>query len=152
MIVFDLKCGGGHVFEAWFGSTEDFAAQSARGLVACPICNDGQCVKAAMAPAVPAKGNRAVQPGNSAHPAADHQQAKDHLAAMAAVQASIESQCTWVGRDFASTARALHDGTAPDDAPRGVYGQATIAETRALLDDGVAIAPLPFRSRRAADA
>ncbi|HVJ02972.1 MAG TPA: DUF1178 family protein, partial [Sphingomonas sp.] len=27
MIVFDLKCGAGHVFEAWFGSSAAYEAQ-----------------------------------------------------------------------------------------------------------------------------
>ena len=62
MIVFDLKCERqGHVFEAWFGSSADYADQQARGLLTCPICGDAQVVKAVMAPAVAAKGNsRAV--------------------------------------------------------------------------------------------
>ena len=62
MIVFDLRCGKAHVFEAWFGSTADYDAQTARGLVACPICDDTRVAKAVMAPAVPAKSNRAVSP------------------------------------------------------------------------------------------
>ena len=34
MIVFDLKCSNqGHVFEAWFGSSGDYEAQQARGLI-----------------------------------------------------------------------------------------------------------------------
>ena len=42
MIVFDLECrSGGHRFEGWFGSSEQFASQQARGLVTCPICNSG---------------------------------------------------------------------------------------------------------------
>jgi hypothetical protein len=37
MIVFDLECrAGGHRFEGWFASSEDFASQQARGLVVCP--------------------------------------------------------------------------------------------------------------------
>ncbi|MBC8095157.1 MAG: DUF1178 family protein [Akkermansiaceae bacterium] len=36
MIIFDLKCAPlGHVFEAWFASSEDYEAQAARGLVVC---------------------------------------------------------------------------------------------------------------------
>ncbi|MBC7985927.1 MAG: DUF1178 family protein, partial [Sphingomonadaceae bacterium] len=50
MIVFDLRCGAGHVFEAWFGSTGDFEAQRKRGLVACPICGALDVAKAVMAP------------------------------------------------------------------------------------------------------
>ncbi len=32
MIVFDLKCSNDHVFEAWFGTSEDYVGQQARGL------------------------------------------------------------------------------------------------------------------------
>ena len=57
MIIFDLRCSPqGHVFEAWFGSSEDYEAQRARGLVACPICGAAAVDKAPMAPRVPAKG------------------------------------------------------------------------------------------------
>ncbi|PXA90254.1 DUF1178 domain-containing protein, partial [Nostoc sp. 3335mG] len=35
MIVFDLKCGTGHVFEAWFGSSAAYEDQRSRGLLAC---------------------------------------------------------------------------------------------------------------------
>jgi hypothetical protein len=60
MIIFDLRCGGqGHVFEAWFGSTDDYEAQAARGLVSCPICGATEIDKAPMAPRVGAKGNQA---------------------------------------------------------------------------------------------
>ena len=67
MIIFDLKCAPqGHVFEAWFGSTDDYEAQRARGLVSCPLCGSAEVDKAPMAPRVGAKGNqgrRAVPPG-----------------------------------------------------------------------------------------
>ena len=46
MIVFDLKCGAGHVFEAWFGSSAAYEAQRAGGLVRCPVCGDGEIAKA----------------------------------------------------------------------------------------------------------
>ena len=74
MIVFDLKCGDGHVFEAWFGSSPAWEEQRAAGLVACPICGNGDVAKAAMAPNVGAKGNSraanrvAVPPGEAPPP------------------------------------------------------------------------------------
>ena len=58
MIVFDLHCDEGHVFEGWFGSSEDFASQKERGLVSCPECGSMVVGKAPMAPAVPRKGNQ----------------------------------------------------------------------------------------------
>ena len=49
MIVFDLECSGGaHRFEGWFKSSEDFAHQQQRGLVACPHCGSADIAKAPM--------------------------------------------------------------------------------------------------------
>ena len=38
MIIYELNCGEGHRFEGWFASADDFARQSAAGLVTCPVC------------------------------------------------------------------------------------------------------------------
>ena len=59
LIVFDLCCAAGdHRFEAWFASSDSFADQQARGLIACPICGDSAIEKAVMAPRVGAKSNQ----------------------------------------------------------------------------------------------
>lgn len=133
MIVFDLRCSGGHVFEAWFASSGAFDEQRGRRLVACPVCGDDDVAKAVMAPNVAVKGNRASAP--SLLPA----EAKELLAKVAAAQASALADSRWVGRDFAKEARAMHDGDAPQAL---IHGQATRDEVQALVDDGVAIAPL----------
>ena len=140
MIVFDLRCGQGHVFEAWFGSGADHDAQAARGLIACPICDDADVVKAAMAPAVPAKSNRALR-----SPA----EVKSALATLAKLQAHVEATSDYVGGNFANEARAIDAG---DAATRPIYGEATRAEAAALAADGIAAHPLPFRPRAKADA
>jgi len=133
MIVFDLACAHGHVFEAWFGSSADFEAQGARGLVTCPVCGTPEVTKAVMAPAVAAKGNR---------------RAPSLRAKLDEVRRDVEANCDYVGDRFAAEARAAHEGT----RPRGVYGEASREEVKGLVDDGIPVAPLPFRPRRAADA
>ena len=132
MIVFDLKCGEAHVFEAWFGSSDDYEDQRARGLVACPICGDTEVGKSVMAPNLTAKGNQ-----GSARPSPEA--VKAALATLAAAQAEALKESTWVGRRFAVEARAIHDGEKPAAV---IHGQATPAEARALAEDGVAVAPL----------
>ncbi|AMY70716.1 hypothetical protein AKL17_3492 [Frigidibacter mobilis] len=47
--------------------------------------------------------------------------------------------------NFASEARAIHDGDAPD---RAIYGEARLDEARKLIEDGVPVAPLPFMPGR----
>lgn len=137
MIVFDLRCGGGHVFEAWFRSSADYDRQRAAGHVACPMCGTSEVGKAVMAPGIPAKGNtRAAAPSPDVVKAA--------LRDLAAAQAKALEGSQWVGRDFATRARAMHDGV---EAHAPIHGQASLAEAKALVDEGVAVAPLPLPVR-----
>ena len=138
MIVFDLRCGGAHVFEAWFGSTADYQGQRDRGLIACPLCGNTAIDKAVMAPAVATKGNRRAAPAPASPPAHD---AEPGLAELLALQRAMEARSDYVGSAFASEARAMHEGTTPE---RSIYGEASPAEVRALADDGVPLLPLPF--------
>ena len=131
MIVFDLRCGNGHVFEGWFASSAAFEEQVGRSLLACPMCEDREVSKAVMAPAVGAKGN--------ARPAPSAREVKHALAKLATVQAEMLAQSTWVGSGFARRARAIHDGAEPAAT---IHGQATPAEARSLAEDGIPIAPL----------
>jgi hypothetical protein len=133
VIVFDLKCGSGHVFEAWFGSSSAFNEQRDGGLVACPICGDGEVEKAMMAPNIGAKGNQ----GPGVPPAA----MKAAMAALAAAQSKALENSTWVGTAFADKARSMHLGEAP---AAQIHGQATADEARALAEEGVPVAPLPL--------
>jgi hypothetical protein len=141
MIVFDLRCTSeGHVFEAWFGSTEDYEAQRERGLVACPLCGDLEIGKAVMAPRVGAKGNKAQDP-KTVPLSSDAEGMKRVVATMAAAQKKALEGSEHVGDRFADEARAIHLGEA--DA-RSIHGKATRAQTESLLADGIEVAPLPF--------
>ncbi|WP_136161845.1 DUF1178 family protein [Sphingomonas flavalba] len=139
MIVFDLKCGDGHVFEAWFGSSADYEEQRARGLVACPLCGDPEVAKAAMAPRLaPGDGADAELPAaDGTDPAA----ARRMLAELARMQARMLAKSDWVGDRFAEEARAMHHGERDE---RAIHGRATARDAEALAEEGVRVAPLPF--------
>lgn len=139
MIVFDLRCASaGHVFEAWFGSSEDYEAQKQRGLVACPLCGDPDVAKAPMAPAVPKKGGTAAPADMlSAPPAA----VKEMLGKIATLQREMLKTSEWVGDRFATEARAMHVG---DTESRQIHGQTTPDQAASLAEDGVPVAPLLF--------
>jgi hypothetical protein len=139
VIIFDLKCDPqGHVFEAWFGSSEDYESQQARGLVACPICGAREVAKAPMAPAVGAKSNAASGPELFS---GDAERVKAMLAAAAAVQKQMLEGSEAVGDRFAEEARAIHLG---DSEARAIHGRATRAEAESLVEEGVPVAPLLF--------
>lgn len=147
MIVFDLQCAtDAHVFEAWFGSTAAFEDQVARELIACPMCGDTRITKALMAPNIGAKSNTlpsSMTPSSVAvaKPAPSAPEAKAMLAALAKAQATMLEKSTWVGRQFASQARAMDAGEA-DHA--SIYGEVTPAEARELVEDGIGVMPLPL--------
>ncbi|MCL9982051.1 MAG: DUF1178 family protein [Erythrobacter sp.] len=146
MIVFDLACHHGHRFEGWFGSSADYADQHARGLLVCPVCGSAEVSKAPMAPAVPAKGNtrQEVLPPEAPKQLANTPmppQVQKVLAALAKAQAEALKNSTWVGDKFADETRKMHYGER-DEAP--IHGQATLAEAKALIEEGVPVAPLPF--------
>lgn len=144
MIVFDLCCAAGeHRFEAWFASSDSFADQQARGLIACPVCGDADIRKAVMAPRVGAKSNQQAAAAPAAPPPAatgpSPELVRKVLAEIAAKQAEMLPQSRWVGRDFADAARAMHEGRAAEDL---IHGQASPEEAQALHDDGIAAVPL----------
>lgn len=143
MIVFDLCCAAGaHRFEAWFASSESFADQQGRGLIACPVCGDAEVRKAVMAPRVGAKSNQASAPVVAESAQAGEpgpELIRKLVAEIAAKQAEMLPQSRWVGREFADAARAMHEGRAPENL---IHGQATPEEARALHDDGIAAMPL----------
>lgn len=145
MIVFDLKCGAGHVFEAWFGSSSAWEEQRAAGLVACPMCGSAEVAKAVMAPNVGAKGNQLASPAAPPRPMPDApipaEAVKAAIAVLAAAQAKALEGSKWVGAAFADKARAMHLGEAPH-AP--IHGQASAEEAKALAEEGVPVAPLPL--------
>lgn len=146
MIVYDLTCHDGHRFEGWFGSSGDYDDQRARGLLACPHCGSDAVTKAPMAPAVPAKGNsrQEVLPPEAPRPVANTPmppEMQQALATLAKAQAEALKNSTWVGDQFAEETRKMHYGER-DEAP--IHGQASLAEAKALIEEGVPVAPLPF--------
>lgn len=154
MIVFDLGCkDGGHVFEAWFGSTADYEDQRARGLLCCPICGTADVDKAVMAPRIGAKGNQQVTPAGGGGSEAQVPMAsggasaaamKAMLQALAQAQAKALEGSDYVGPRFAEEARAIHLG---ETEQRPIHGQATPEQAKSLIDDGIPVAPLPLPVR-----
>jgi hypothetical protein len=65
----------------------------------------------------------------------------DVEAALAALRRQIEANSDYVGLNFAAEARRIHAGDAPE---RSIYGEARADDARALIEDGVPVAPLPF--------
>jgi hypothetical protein len=144
MILYALACINGHRFESWFRNGAAYDEQTDRGLIACPTCHSANVSKTIMAPAVVSRG--AIVPvapvpaqGTETPLLDERQMAARHF--IKALRERVLSEGEDVGATFSDQARKMHDGDIPH---RHIHGQATVEEARALVEDGVAILPLPM--------
>ncbi|MCF6317311.1 MAG: DUF1178 family protein [Marinosulfonomonas sp.] len=141
MISYTLKCENDHSFDSWFQSGAAFDKLHIAAMIACPTCDSTSVEKAVMAPRVRPARNAASVP--EAQPLSTP--STDEERAIAEMKSKIEANSEYVGMEFASQARAIHDGDAPE---RPIYGEAAPEEAIKLLEDGVPVAPLPFTPTR----
>ncbi|HYD44187.1 MAG TPA: DUF1178 family protein [Phenylobacterium sp.] len=133
MIKYALTCEHEHPFEGWFGSSADYDDQQASGMLECPVCGSKAVRKQIMAPAV--AGTKRTKPAD-----ASPQMHSMMMEAMGRVRRHVEENFDYVGDAFAREARDIHEGKAEE---RGIYGEASPAEVKKLVEDGVPVAPLP---------
>lgn len=160
MIRYTLVCEADHEFDGWFRSAADFEAQAERGLVACAICGSTKVGRGLMAPNVitarsrvsgPGTAGLAIAEGADAAPAGpDARQAvaslpepthRAMIEALADLKRKMLANSDDVGNRFAEEARKMHYGETPE---RGIHGQATGEEARALVEEGIDVVPLPI--------
>ncbi len=137
MIVFDLKCRKSHVFEAWFRDSASFEEQAAAGKVLCPVCGSKKVEKALMAPNLAKGEGRKKANAESAEAAEIRRQLKN-------IREHVEANCDYVGAQFAEEARKIHYG---EEERRGIYGETSDEEAKALEDEGVAVQKVPWLPR-----
>ena len=163
MIRYRLSCPKRHEFEGWFASSDAFDAQVKKKQVACPACGSTKVAKALMAPSVVTSEQKiashkrrkavsaetaveAVSGAPSAGPAAPVPQIAPSPEQRAALKQLRElrdkvlAKSDYVGPRFADEARRIHDG---GKAERGIHGEASLDDVKALVEDGIEIYPVP---------
>lgn len=171
MIVFDLRCKKEHVFEAWFKDSAAYHEQVEAGVVRCPVCGSGRVEKALMAPnvtsrrqnkepspaepaSIPAATGEVMAPAAvPAKPAsasgsvttnADVEKVTEVMRALSELRDNVERECDYVGSDFAEEARKIHYG---EREARGIYGESSDEDAKALEEEGVEFARVPWVPR-----
>jgi hypothetical protein len=124
MIAYQLQCRNGHAFEGWFQDSAAFDRQAMDGTLICPTCNSHKVAKGVMAPAIAGKAREQIQ-------------ARQALRAM---RQSLLANAEHVGGEFPEEARKIHYGESDE---RAIYGEASLEEVKSLLEEGVAVAPIP---------
>ncbi len=140
MILYRLKCGNNHRFDAWFRDGATFDRQLADGDIDCPYCGDGEIGKVPTAPHLATRSGEARDPEARAQALAEH-----ILKAVGRLRQQVEDNCDYVGDQFPEEARRIHYG---ETKRRDIYGEATEDEAGALDEEGIEIIRLPPFSRR----
>lgn len=140
MKVLDLRCGGGHRFEGWFASEDDWQAQTDSGLLTCPMCANASITRLPSAPRLNVSGARGPEPESDAPRPDAPVEVTMQAAWLRAVQ-HVMSHTVDVGERFAEEARRIHYGEAQE---RAIRGRATAAEAEALQEEGIEVMSLPL--------
>jgi hypothetical protein len=141
MIKYALACEQAHEFESWFPSSDAFETQRKRGFVTCPFCDSPKVEKQIMAPSVARTDKAAPALAPEPQPVAVLAERERELrAALRALREHVMKSAENVGKDFVEEARKMHYGEAEE---RSIYGEADLAEARALLEEGIDVLPLP---------
>ncbi|AVT12262.1 DUF1178 family protein [Paracidovorax avenae] len=154
MKVLDLHCALDHAFEGWFASEADFQDQLARGLVECPLCGSREVRKVLSAPRLNLKSSAGTSVAGHGAPVQAGQAMPSGASSPGDGPTPQALQAAWlrlarhvmahtedVGSRFAQEARRIHEGDAED---RPIRGQASVQETVQLLEEGIAVLPLPL--------
>ena len=135
MIVFNLDCSDcAFSFEGWFENTNDYKKQIKNGLLTCPSCNSTQIKKGLMAPNVSKKTNSKISKKN-----------KSIASNVKKLKKIIEKEFDYVGDKFTDEAKKIKYGEAKD---RAIYGEASVEQTKELIDEDIDVLPLPFSTKK----
>jgi hypothetical protein len=94
------------------------------------MCNTKKVEKAPMAPALSGAKKSSLNAG----------EVKKMRQFMTGMRKYIKENADYVGKDFPEEARKIHYG---DIEERPIYGEASLDEAKALIEEGVEVAPLP---------
>ena len=135
MIVFNLNCSDcAFSFEGWFENTNDYNKQIKKGLLTCPSCNSTQIKKGLMAPNVSKKSNSKIS-----------KRKKSIASNVKNLKKIIEKEFDYVGEKFTEEAKKIKYGEAKE---RAIYGEASIEQTKELIDEEIDVLPLPFSTKK----
>ena len=135
MIVFNLNCSDCNFsFEGWFENTKDYNRQIKNDLVTCPNCNSIQIKKGLMAPNVAKKSNTKISKRN-----------KSIASNVNKIKKIIEKEFDYVGDKFTEEAKKIKYGEVKE---RAIYGEASIEQTKELIDEDIDVLPLPFSTKK----
>ena len=138
MIVFDLECINGHVFEGWFDDRDDLNRQQEQGLLQCPVC-DSFSVSPKLS-AVAIRKSASPNPVASGRDMASQAQMEAMAELAEKMSRYVENNYEDVGSSFAKEALEMHYGAKEF---KQIRGTTTKEEEKTLEKEGVPVLKIP---------
>lgn len=138
MIIFDMTCGCGYQFEAWFQGHDDYEQQKEEGLLQCPRCA-GTAVHKILSPVAVRSSWPPSLPAAGAESTPDSEGAKA-LALLRGLKKYVETNFEDVGVKLAEEALKIHYGVTE---ARNLRGVVTPQEEKTLAREGVELLKVP---------
>ena len=135
MISFNLICKiCSTEFEGWFDNSKEFEKQKRKNLLLCPSCNSSSIKKSLMTPNLSKKANSKKTKIKKAM-----------VNDIKKYKKVIEKNFDYVGDNFTEEAKKIKYGETED---RPIYGEATMEQTKELMEEEIPVVPLPWTSSK----
>ena len=135
MISFNLKCLDCEAeFEGWFENSNEYSKQRKKKLITCPSCDSHKVEKGLMAPNLSKKSN-----------SKNNKRKKTLASNISKLKKMVEQNFDYVGDKFTEEAKKIKYG---ETKLRSIYGEATLDQTKELIEDDIDVLPLPFSSKK----
>ena len=135
MILYNLVCKScNYNFEGWFDSSREFTKQKKQSLINCPSCESDKIEKALMTPNLNRKSNSKIVKNK-----------KTIATNISKLKKIVEKNFDYVGDNFSEEAKKIKYGETKN---RSIYGEATLEQTKELIDEEIVIVQLPFSSKK----
>ena len=132
MIIFNLVCKSCQFkFEGCFDNSKEYEKQLRKNFINCPNCNSSSIKKFLMSPNLSKKSNAKKSVQNK----------KTVINNIKKYKKIIEKNFDYVGSNFTEEAKKMKYGEIDE---RPIYGEASVEQTKELLDEEISVVPLPW--------
>ena len=108
--------------------------QKKKNLINCPSCNSSSIEKGLMTPNLNKKSNSKI-----------NKKKKSVASNISKLRKIIEKDFDYVGDKFTEEAKRMKYGETQE---RSIYGEATLDQTKELIEEEIDVLPLPFSTKK----
>jgi hypothetical protein len=139
MIHYDLICKKGHAFDGWFSNSAAYDEQRQANSILCPTCGTAEIDKQLMRPGIAKKANSRGG-GQQMFSGGSDPRTRVLMEKLRELRQHVEKHADYVGDRFVEEARRIHY---KESEERGIYGEASPDDAKALIEEGIEVQPLP---------